>query len=180
MGKVGKTMWVLISCFFRTAAVPCNTVNPYTHLISISISIASLSFFSSTGSGIFVSPSGLLVRTGSVGVSFIIWLACGVLSLLGKLPSLEHSNPDEESNNPPKRAPRATDPLNDAKWPSPKIRPCTHHNLLHGWQGAKLSRNRTPPNVVHYALGEKTASQDIEIDILKYDQSLSSNSGCIT
>ncbi|BFG01493.1 b(0-+)-type amino acid transporter 1 [Drosophila madeirensis] len=37
------------------------------------------------GSGIFVSPSGLLVRTGSVGVSFVIWLACGVLSLLGAL-----------------------------------------------------------------------------------------------
>uniref|UniRef100_A0ABK9N0S9 B(0,+)-type amino acid transporter 1 n=1 Tax=Glossina morsitans morsitans TaxID=37546 RepID=A0ABK9N0S9_GLOMM len=36
-------------------------------------------------SGIFVSPSGLLVRTGSVGVSFIIWLACGLLSLLGAL-----------------------------------------------------------------------------------------------
>lgn len=36
------------------------------------------------GSGIFVSPSGLLVRTGSVGISFIIWLACGLLSLLGK------------------------------------------------------------------------------------------------
>ncbi|GAB0092976.1 b(0,+)-type amino acid transporter 1 [Sergentomyia squamirostris] len=37
------------------------------------------------GSGIFVSPSGLLVRTGSVGVSFVIWLACGLLSLLGAL-----------------------------------------------------------------------------------------------
>ncbi|KAL5276026.1 SLC7A9 family protein [Megaselia abdita] len=37
------------------------------------------------GSGIFVSPSGLLVRTGSVGVSFLIWLACGLLSLLGAL-----------------------------------------------------------------------------------------------
>lgn len=36
------------------------------------------------GSGIFVSPSGLLVRTGSIGVSFIIWLACGLLSLLGE------------------------------------------------------------------------------------------------
>ncbi|XP_049529940.1 b(0,+)-type amino acid transporter 1 isoform X2 [Anopheles darlingi] len=37
------------------------------------------------GSGIFVSPSGLLVRTGSIGVSFIIWMACGLLSLLGAL-----------------------------------------------------------------------------------------------
>lgn len=37
------------------------------------------------GSGIFVSPSGLLVRTGSVGISFIIWLSCGLLSLLGAL-----------------------------------------------------------------------------------------------
>lgn len=31
-----------------------------------------------------MSPSGLLVRTGSVGISFCIWLACGLLSLLGK------------------------------------------------------------------------------------------------
>ncbi|XP_056640503.1 b(0,+)-type amino acid transporter 1 isoform X3 [Diorhabda sublineata] len=37
------------------------------------------------GSGIFVSPSGLLERTGSVGMSFVIWMACGLLSLLGAL-----------------------------------------------------------------------------------------------
>lgn len=40
------------------------------------------------GSGIFVSPSGLLVRTGSVGISFVIWLACGLLSLLGEYEKL--------------------------------------------------------------------------------------------
>ncbi|KAJ8962350.1 hypothetical protein NQ318_018332 [Aromia moschata] len=36
------------------------------------------------GSGIFVSPSGLLERTGSIGMSFVIWMACGLLSLLGE------------------------------------------------------------------------------------------------
>lgn len=37
------------------------------------------------GSGIFVSPSGLLTRTGSIGVSFLVWTACGILSLFGAL-----------------------------------------------------------------------------------------------
>lgn len=37
------------------------------------------------GSGIFVSPSGLLERTGSIGASFVVWMSCGVLSLLGAL-----------------------------------------------------------------------------------------------
>ncbi|XP_013167118.1 PREDICTED: b(0,+)-type amino acid transporter 1-like isoform X2 [Papilio xuthus] len=37
------------------------------------------------GSGIFVAPSGLLEYTDSVGISFIIWMACGLLSLLGAL-----------------------------------------------------------------------------------------------
>ncbi|KAK4288738.1 hypothetical protein Pmani_038253 [Petrolisthes manimaculis] len=36
----------------------------------------------SLGSGIFVSPKGLLERTGSVALSLVVWGACGVLSLM--------------------------------------------------------------------------------------------------
>lgn len=37
------------------------------------------------GAGIFISPKGILKHTGSVGMSLIVWIACGVLSLFGEL-----------------------------------------------------------------------------------------------
>ena len=37
-----------------------------------------------SGSGIFVSPTGLLERTGSIHISLVVWGLCGVISMLGK------------------------------------------------------------------------------------------------
>lgn len=37
------------------------------------------------GAGIFISPKGILKHSGSVGMSLVVWIACGVLSLFGEL-----------------------------------------------------------------------------------------------
>lgn len=37
------------------------------------------------GAGIFISPKGILKHSGSVGMSLIVWISCGVLSLFGEL-----------------------------------------------------------------------------------------------
>ena len=39
------------------------------------------------GSGIFVSPAGLLATTGAVSTSLAVWFLCGLVSLLGHIHS---------------------------------------------------------------------------------------------
>lgn len=39
------------------------------------------------GSGIFIAPKGVLMNSGSVGLSLLVWALCGILSLFGKMMS---------------------------------------------------------------------------------------------
>ena len=68
--------------------------------INIDIRVAKISFggilqvglFSGTmfivgsmiGSGIFISPKGILRQTNSVGMSLVVWALCGVVATFGK------------------------------------------------------------------------------------------------
>lgn len=37
------------------------------------------------GSGIFIAPKGVLMNSGSVGLSLLVWVLCGVLSMFGEM-----------------------------------------------------------------------------------------------
>ena len=37
------------------------------------------------GSGIFVSPTGVLQSTGSVNLSILVWIICGLFTMIGNL-----------------------------------------------------------------------------------------------
>ncbi|XP_078603989.1 cystine/glutamate transporter-like [Branchiostoma floridae x Branchiostoma japonicum] len=41
------------------------------------------------GGGIFISPKGILINSGSVGMAMIVWSICGVITMLGALSYIE-------------------------------------------------------------------------------------------
>ena len=51
------------------------------------------------GSGIFVSPVGIIRETESVGMSLVIWMLCGFLALGGEVPWIYHTDTNTYDND---------------------------------------------------------------------------------
>lgn len=79
---VALIVGTMIGIFFETET--CQGLCDLTWSLKYHSRLHLLSFPLSTGSGIFVSPKEVLVRTGSVGMFLMVWLICGFMSLLGK------------------------------------------------------------------------------------------------
>ncbi|ODM90871.1 b(0,+)-type amino acid transporter 1 [Orchesella cincta] len=67
----------------RSFSIPADTVN-LKRRVGLFSGVA-LIIGTQIGSGIFVSPREVLMRTGSVGMFLVVWLVCGLMSLLGAL-----------------------------------------------------------------------------------------------
>jgi hypothetical protein len=70
-----------LGLFSGTCFIIGNIIGKY---ITFFLNICSFFNSSLTGSGIFVSPQGVLRYTESVGLCLLIWVACGLVSVLGK------------------------------------------------------------------------------------------------
>ena len=73
-----------LNLFSGTCFIIASIVGKYiTYFFPLNSCLSLAQFF--PGSGIFISPQGVLKYTESVGLCLVIWTACGIVAILGKL-----------------------------------------------------------------------------------------------